>query len=155
MNADHIVANSEDAMGLTGELDALAIVERYSNYIDCYRLMTKTADDAYGALLDFFGRARPRYMWTDSSPELIRAIKDIRVPHGNAVPSRTRTLHLVNAGFARLWRAHVRSSNTQGFQVASGALRFGSGASHTTRRWSRVTHHGTCDTTRGISIGKR
>ena len=65
VNAEHIIANREDAMGLTGERDALAIVDRYSNYIDCYPLMKKTADDAYGALLDFFGRARPRYMWTE------------------------------------------------------------------------------------------
>ena len=49
-------------------------------------LMTKTADDAHGALLDFFGRSRPKYMWTDSPPELIRAIKDMHVPHGKATP---------------------------------------------------------------------
>ena len=108
VNADHIIANSEDAMGLTGERDALAIVDRYSNYIDCYPLMTKTADDAYGELLDFFGRARPRYMWTDSSPELIRAIKDLRVPHGKAVPSR----HQNNAFCERTVRKIVEGART-------------------------------------------
>ena len=112
VNANHIIANSEDAMGLTGERDALAIVDRHTNYIDCYPLMTKTADDAYGALLDFFGRARPRYMWTDSSLELIRAIKDLRVLMGRPCLRVTRTTHFVNARFARFWRAHARSSNT-------------------------------------------
>ena len=32
---------------------ALAVVYRYSDYVDCYPLMTKTAHDAHGALLDF------------------------------------------------------------------------------------------------------
>ena len=81
VNADHIIAHSDEAMGLTGEPDALVVVDRYSEYDDCFPLMTKTADDAHGALLDFFGRNRPKYMWTDSSPELIRAIKDMNVPH--------------------------------------------------------------------------
>ena len=88
VNADHIIAHSDEAMGLTGERDALVVVDRYSDYVDCYPLMTKTADDAHGALLDFFVRSRPKYMWTDSSPELIRAIKDMHVPHGKATPSR-------------------------------------------------------------------
>ena len=88
VNADHIIAHSDEAMGLTGERDALVVVDRYSEYVDCFPLMTKTADDAHGALLDFFGRNRPKYMWTHSSPELIRAIKDMNVPHGKATPSR-------------------------------------------------------------------
>ncbi len=47
VNADHIIANSDEAMGLTGERNALAIVDRYSDY--------KEADEAHGALIEFFG----------------------------------------------------------------------------------------------------
>ena len=60
LNADHIIAHSDEAMGLTGERDALVVVDRYSEYVDCFPLMTKAADDAHGALLDFFGRCRPK-----------------------------------------------------------------------------------------------
>jgi hypothetical protein len=88
VNADHIIAQSDEAMGLTGERDALAIVDRYSDYKDCFPLYTKDADEAQGALIEFFGTARPKYMWTDSAPELIRAIKNMKVPHGKATPSR-------------------------------------------------------------------
>ena len=35
VNADHIIAHSDEAMGLTGERD-----DRYSDYVDCYPLMT-------------------------------------------------------------------------------------------------------------------
>ena len=61
VNADHI-AHSDEAMGLTGERDALAVVDRFTDYIDSYPLMTKSADDARGALLELFGRSRPKYM---------------------------------------------------------------------------------------------
>ena len=50
--------------------------------------MAKTADDAHGALLEFFGRVRPEYTQTDSSLELIRATKVLRVRRGKATRSR-------------------------------------------------------------------
>ncbi len=88
VNADHIIANSDEAMGLTGERNSMAIADRFSDYKDCFPLDTKHADEAHGALLEYFGRTRPKYMWTDSTPELIRAISDLRIPHGKATPSR-------------------------------------------------------------------
>ena len=36
VNAGHIIAHSDEAMGLTGERDALAVVDRYSDYVDCF-----------------------------------------------------------------------------------------------------------------------
>ena len=36
VNADHIIAHSDEAMGLTGERDALAVVDQFTDYIDCY-----------------------------------------------------------------------------------------------------------------------
>ena len=77
VNADYIVAQSEESMGLTGERDALVIVDRAEpNYMDCYPLMSRTAGDAYGALSEYFGQVVPKRMYTDNAPELIRACKD-------------------------------------------------------------------------------
>ena len=52
-------------------------------------------------------------MGTDSSPELIRAIKDMHVPHGKATPARhqnnaycERTLRKISEG-ARMLLDHV------------------------------------------------
>jgi len=36
VNADHVLAQSEEACGLFGERDALIVVDRYSKYIDAY-----------------------------------------------------------------------------------------------------------------------
>jgi hypothetical protein len=88
VNADHIIANSDEAMGLTGERNAMAVVDRFSDSKDCFPLATKDVDEAHGALLEYFGRSRPKYMWTDSAPELIRAIADLKIPHGKATPAR-------------------------------------------------------------------
>ena len=90
VNIDHIVAHSPEAMGLTGERDALVIVDRYSGYIECYPLESKTADDAHGALVDFFGTDRPVdvYIWSDSAHELIKAVGSLKVSHGKATPGR-------------------------------------------------------------------
>jgi hypothetical protein len=88
VNADHIIASSDEAMGLTGERNAMAIVDRFTDNKDCFPLATKDADEAHGALLEYFGRLRPKYMWMDSTPELICAISDLKIPHGKATPSR-------------------------------------------------------------------
>ena len=55
VNADHVISHSDESMGLTGERDALVVVDRATVYIDCFPLMSKTAPDAHGALLEFFG----------------------------------------------------------------------------------------------------
>ena len=49
INADHIISQSEEAQGLMGEREALIIVDRYSDYIDCYPVKRKTTEDAYAA----------------------------------------------------------------------------------------------------------
>ncbi len=57
VHADHIIANSDEAMGLTGERNAMAIVDRYSDYKDFFPLFHKDAEEAHGALKEFFGSA--------------------------------------------------------------------------------------------------
>ncbi len=46
-------------MGLTGERDALVIVDRYSAYIDVFPLRSKSAKDASAGFLEYFGEHRP------------------------------------------------------------------------------------------------
>ena len=53
VNADHVLAQSPEAFGLTGERDALAVVDRYSGFIDAYPLQSNSAEDACASLVTF------------------------------------------------------------------------------------------------------
>ena len=90
INADHIISQSDDAQGLMGERDALIIVDRYSDYIDVFPVMRKTTEDAHAGFVEFLGTDKPTdmYIWSDSSPELNKAVKQLLLPHGRATPGR-------------------------------------------------------------------
>ena len=59
-NADHVVAHSRETVGLTGERDALAIVDRVTCYLDCSPLMLQSAEDAHGAMLELYAHMSVR-----------------------------------------------------------------------------------------------
>ena len=95
-------------MGLTGERDALAIVDRYSDYKDCFPLMGRHAPDAQAALMEFFGNSMPKFVYTDMAPELIKAVKDLCTPHGKSTPYR----HTSNSYCERVVRKVVEGART-------------------------------------------
>ena len=88
VNAEYVVAQSQESMGLAGEHDALVVVDRATDYKDCYPLLSRHSDDAEGALRDYFGENLPRRMCTDNAPELIKACREIKVVHGRSTPHR-------------------------------------------------------------------
>ena len=53
-------------------------------------LLTKNTEDAYAALVDYFGTEHPLdvYFWSDSAPELIKSAKKMGLCHGKALPGR-------------------------------------------------------------------
>ena len=110
VNADHVIAHSADAAGLTGERDALVIVDRYTEYIDAFPLATKSADDAQAALIEYFGTdpAKEVYIWSDSAHELKRAVADMGFAHGRATPGR----HQANGFCERTVRKVVEGART-------------------------------------------
>ena len=85
-NADYIVAQSEESMGLTGERDALVVTDRATEYIDCFPLLSRHASDTQGALREFWGDVKPARMYTDNAPELIRACRDLGWRHDKSTP---------------------------------------------------------------------
>ena len=53
--ADHIVSRSEASQGLTGEKNALVLLDRATWYIECFPLGTKSSGDAWDAFNEFLG----------------------------------------------------------------------------------------------------
>ena len=108
VNADHIIAPSAESMGLTGERDASVIVDRYSDYKDCFPEQPKSAEDTLGALLEFLGKTRPKYIHTDAAPELTNAVKSLQAAHGRSRPYR----HQSNSYCERTVRKIVEGART-------------------------------------------
>ena len=106
VNADYIVSQTAEAMGLTGERDALAIVDRATDYKDCFPLQSRSASDCYGALQEFLGGYTPKRIYTDNEAGLIRACKDLRLNHDKSTPYR----HQSNAYCERVARKVVEGA---------------------------------------------
>ena len=101
VNADYIVAQSQEAMGLTGERDGLAMVDYPTDFIDCFPLMTRHASEAYGAIKEFMGDVVPKRVYTDNAPELIKACRELSFHMISRRRIGTRAMLIVNALFAR------------------------------------------------------
>ena len=104
VNADRLLAQSPESMGLFGERDALLIVDKYTLYVDAFPLKSKSAKDALWAFNEYFGNDSPKdvYVWSDSAHELTSAVKTFGLPHGRGTPGR----HTAN-GYCEQWIRRV------------------------------------------------
>ena len=59
VNADHLLAQSAESMGLFGERDALLIVDKFTEYVDAFPLKSKNARDALHAFNEYLGNDSP------------------------------------------------------------------------------------------------
>jgi hypothetical protein len=50
---DHLITQNELDQGSEGQETAVVLKDRFSGWRDCYPKASKSADDAYAALLDF------------------------------------------------------------------------------------------------------
>ena len=92
ITADHIVASSEYNMGMTGDQVAVVIKDRATDYIAGIPLKSKSAEDARAALDDFQGPSSPvRVCYTDNSPELIAAVRELKWLKGKSTPGLPKT----------------------------------------------------------------
>ena len=104
-NADYVVAQSKEAVGLTGERDALVVVDMAEpEYIDCFPLMFRHNADAYGALREFYGDVVPGKLYTDNAPELVSARQVNPVP-----PSKQRILREAGTSSGRRRQVSLRA----------------------------------------------
>ena len=55
ITADHVVSNSEESEGITGDKDAVIIGDRSCGWIYGYPVPTKSADDTYASFAHFLG----------------------------------------------------------------------------------------------------
>ena len=77
------------------------VVYDSTRWLDCFALPDKTWEWTYDAFREFLFRDL-RYVWTDNSPELSRARRELGVAHGTATPYRPETNGLAERAVRRV-----------------------------------------------------
>ena len=88
---DHVVANSERSLGITGDSCALIIGDKATGWVDGFPLPDKSSNSAQAALREFAGTIPIVRAWTDCSAELCHALDALKVIHDRATPYKPQT----------------------------------------------------------------
>ncbi len=108
VTADHIVAYSDNSMGVTGHQAAVVFGDRATGYFDGFPLKGKTTPDTSHALRCFAGSERIVRAWTDNSPELIATMIAEKVVHDLATQGQPQS----NGRAERLVRRTMEGTKT-------------------------------------------
>ena len=91
ITADHAVVSESDK-SKEGDRAALVMQDRYTHWLYAQPLRTKDHKDAKEALAKFMPPGqKPWHTYTDDSPELKRACRELEFPHDTATPYRPQT----------------------------------------------------------------
>ena len=97
----------------------MVLKDRFSGWRDCYPKASKSADDAYAALLDFQGpKESVKYFYSDSSPELAKAATDLGWCHGTATPGRKESNGVAEAAVKAVLQGARSTLERAGFKPA-------------------------------------
>ncbi len=117
--ADHLITRDELDKGSEGQETAVVVMDRFTGWRDCYPKASKSADDAYAALLDFQGpKDTVKYFYSDSSPELQKAATDLGWCHGTATPGRKESNGVAEAAVKSVIQGTRSILEKAGFKAA-------------------------------------
>jgi len=91
VTADHMVISESDE-GTDGQRAALVVLDRGTDWVQCYPLPNKSRDEAIKAFTHFEGGKRcAQLFYSDNAPELCAAADTMGWPHERATPGRPAT----------------------------------------------------------------
>ena len=90
VTADHSIINEEDQSRFEDQV-ALIITDKATGWEQSYPAKSNTAEESVRAFQQFLGPIKPKNVYTDNSPELIKAMKDLQFPHDTSTPHRPQT----------------------------------------------------------------
>jgi hypothetical protein len=94
ITADHIITQASEDQGIDGQKAAIVMHDAATEWLSVYPVQNKSADEAYRAFMDIAGGHPVRLItkvYTDNSPELIKAVRDIGLAHATSTPGRPQT----------------------------------------------------------------
>ena len=120
ITCDHIVADRPHNIGVTGDRDALVVLDRATRWVGFYPSKTKASHEVEMALKAFIGpTAEAKYAYSDNAPELIFALDAFGIPHGTSTPYLSHTASR-KGPFKTSKRLAERHYSTPGFPLGGG-----------------------------------
>ena len=87
---DHWIEANDVSRGLFGEVVALTLRDRATNWLECRAMAGKSTDDVVKFLVNVIGQnERIRYAWTDSASEYTNAFDKLGIARDNTPVSYT------------------------------------------------------------------
>jgi len=91
LTADHAIIN-EDDKSRSNDRVALVIQDRKTHWLQAYPFKTKSAKDTVLGFQRFMGPlGKAKYVYSDNSPEIKAAMKELNVLHDTSIPYRPQT----------------------------------------------------------------
>ena len=91
VTADHLISKSDTDLGTHESKVAMVMLDHATNWTRIFPGAAKAADLAKRAIEDFKGDDKVREIYTDNAPEIIKAVKELKLRHETSTPYRSTT----------------------------------------------------------------
>ena len=92
MTMDHILAYTDDAKPITGQLNTLMFYDRGTRWIESYPTKTLGAVEAYNLIISFESPTESiEYVYCDDSAALKKALDMHRIRYDTSTPGQPKT----------------------------------------------------------------
>ena len=115
ITSDHFFGKDKKHQDVIGEGDGLVIYDLATDFGYCYPVKDGTSKSAKDGFVHFKGKDKFDYVYTDKSPTLIKAVKEIgkrAIPHETSVPGVPATNGIAEAMVKRTIRG-IRANLAQ------------------------------------------
>ena len=90
VTADSLIMGSGEH-SVRGDTTALVCFDRYTKFLYAFPDKSHNVNAIVSAFQKYFGKAIPKHVYTDSAPELSKAIKQLQFPHDTSTPHRPQS----------------------------------------------------------------
>ena len=90
VTADSIIMGSGEH-SVRGDTTALVCYDRFTKFLYAFPDKSHNVEAIVTAMQKYFGKEKPKLIYTDSAPELSRAMQELQFPHDTSTPHRPQS----------------------------------------------------------------
>ena len=111
--------------GSAGETTAVVILDRVTQWIDCFPCITKDTEDTRDALQQFVGLTPAKWVYSDNSQEIRKAVAQLGLCIPVLLPIDLRLMESLSERFDPCWMAPVVSFFMRDCLTGTGLMHVG------------------------------